>query len=149
MTPVVCRREGVLMHRTYLLTVTAVFEAATGLSLLVVPSVPFALLLGVSVTAPETVLVGRVAGAALFAIGVACWFARADGRGRSRFGLLTGVLFYDVAAAGLLAYAGLALGMAGIALWPAVAAHAALAVWCVVCLRDGRGERDGVQAKAP
>ena len=42
------------------------------------------------------------------------------------------MLIYDVAAAALLAYAGLALSLVGIALWPAVVLHAALAVWCVV-----------------
>ncbi len=36
----------------------------------------------------------------------------------------------------LFAYAGLVLSMVGIALWPAVALHAALAVWCVVYIRE-------------
>jgi hypothetical protein len=54
----------------------------------------------------------------------------------SQRGLLTGVLIYDLAAAAVLAYAGLFLDMAGLALWPAVALHAALAFWCVVCIWD-------------
>jgi len=48
--------------------------------------------------------------------------------------LIIGVLIYDVAASGLLAYAGLFLHMVGLALWPAVVLHLALTVWCVVCL---------------
>jgi hypothetical protein len=48
--------------------------------------------------------------------------------------LLSGVLIYDIAAAGLLAYAALFLDMAGIGLWPAVAVHVVLAAWCVACL---------------
>jgi hypothetical protein len=123
------------MHRAYLLLLTAFTEGGTGALLLALPSVPLALLLGVSGAAPETLLVGRVAGAALLAIGVACWLARSDKEGPAPLGLLIGVLIYDGAAAVLLGYAGLALRMAGIALWPAVVLHTALAVWCVACLR--------------
>jgi hypothetical protein len=116
------------------LIVTAFAEAGMGLALLVVPSVPLALLLGVTAVAPEADCLARVTGAALLAIGVASWLARSDTQGPAQRGVLLGVLIYDVAAAVTFAYAGLILKMAGIALWPAVVIHAALAVWCVVCL---------------
>jgi hypothetical protein len=125
-----------LMPRTYFLIVTAIGEAGTGLMLLVLPSVLLALLFGVSPAAPETIIVGRVGGAALLAIGVACWLARNDHGSPAQWGLLAGVLIYDAAAAALLAYAGLGLGLVGLALWPAVVFHTALAVWCVACLQD-------------
>ena len=99
------------------------------------PSVPTALLLGVEAAAPETLFVGRVTGAALLAIGVACGVRPRDNRNAANLGLLIGVLIYDTVAAALLAYAGLGLSMVGIALWPAVVLHTALAVWCVACLR--------------
>jgi hypothetical protein len=102
--------------------------------LLVLPSIPLALLLGVEGAAPETIVVVRLAGAALLAIGVACWGARNDHGRPAQLGLLAGVLTYDVAAAVLLAYAGFVLSMAGLALWPAVVLHAALAFWCLACL---------------
>src|SRR5262245_7638340 len=121
------------MQRAYLLIATAIIEAGTGLLLLVLPSAPIAMLLGIGSAAPETLLVGRVAGAALLALGIACWPAQGDRKGPAQFGLLIGILIYDVTAAGLLTYAGLALGMTGIALWPAVALHTALAVWCALC----------------
>jgi hypothetical protein len=127
------------MHRTWLLTVTALVEVGTGLFLLFLPSLPLALLLGVSLAAPEAVFIARVAGAALLALGVACSLARSDRHGPAQRGVLTGVLTYDVAAAALLAYAGLVLNMAGIALWPAVVLHTALAVWCLACLWVRRG----------
>jgi hypothetical protein len=123
------------MRRTYLLIVTALGEGGTGLLLLVAPSVPLALLLGDDQASRETALVARVAGAALLALGVACWVGRFDKRSPTHFGLLTGVLAYDVAAAVLLAYAGLFLKLLGVALWPAILVHASLAVWCVLCLR--------------
>jgi hypothetical protein len=126
------------MNRTYLLIVTAVVEAGTALILLALPSVLFRLLLGVEETSPEALFVGRITGAALLAIGVACWLGRFDSHSPAAFGLLIGVLIYDSAAAGLLAYAGIFLSLAGIALWPAVVAHAALAGWCVMCFWDKR-----------
>jgi hypothetical protein len=123
-------------NRAYLLGVTAFIEVGTGLFLLVLPSVPLALLLGVSAGVPEALLVGRVAGAALLAIGVSSGLARGDTPGPALRGLLTGLFTYDAAAAVLLGYAGLVQGMVGVALWPAVALHAALAAWCGISLRQ-------------
>jgi hypothetical protein len=122
------------MHRAKLLIVTAFLEVGTALLLLFVPAVPLALLLGVGEAAPETLLVARVAGAALLAIGVASWLARNSEQGAAQLGLLIGILIYDVGAAGILAYAGLFLSLVGLALWFAVVGHAALAAWCALCL---------------
>src|SRR5262245_34639186 len=122
------------MHLGYLFLVTALVEVGTVLALVFFLSVPLALLLGVAAAAPETLFVGRVAVAALLAIGVACGVGRGDNRNAAHLGLLIGVLIYDTVAAALLAYAGLGLSMVGIGLWPAVVLHTTLAVWCVACL---------------
>jgi hypothetical protein len=119
--------------RKWLLIATAFVELGTGLSLLCLPSFPLELLLGVSPAAPEAEFIARIAGAALLAIGVVCWQARSDRNSPTQRGVLAGVLIYDVAAAGLLAFAGSGLGMTGIALWPAVVLHSALAAWCAKC----------------
>jgi hypothetical protein len=121
------------MYRTYFWIVTGIGEGATGLFLLLLPSVPLALLIGVQSAAIETILVSRLAGVALIAIGIACWFARNDYTHSADCGLLTGLLIYNVGAAGLLAYAGAALNLVGLALWPAVVLHAGLAIWCIFC----------------
>jgi|SRR6516164_3572818 hypothetical protein len=123
------------MNRSSLLIVTAVLEVGTGLLLLFVPAVPLALLLEVREGAPESLLVARVAGAALLAIGVASWLARQGEPSTAQRGLVIGILIYDVGAAALLAYAGLGLEMIGPVLWPGVVIHTALAVWCVWSLR--------------
>jgi hypothetical protein len=124
-----------MTHRVYFLMVTAFAEGGIGLFLLIWPFLPLALLLGVDHASAEVTICARIAGAALLALGVACWPAPNDpGQSSSRPGLLAGVLIYDVAAAVLLAYAGLVLRMVGLVLWPAVVLHAALAAWCVVCL---------------
>jgi hypothetical protein len=125
----------------FFLIVTAFGEGGTGLLLLVWPQAPLALLLGVEQPSPEGLVSARIAGAALVALGVACWVGRSDKQSCTLIGLLIGVLIYDVAAAMLLAHAALFMNMLGIALWPAVLLHAALAVWSVVCLWDKR--RDG------
>jgi hypothetical protein len=134
------------MHRTWFLIVTAVGEAAIGLLLLALPALALALLLGVKEAGEEALFLGRVLGAALLAIAVACWQARHDPGSPAQLGMLAGVLIYDVAAAALLGYARLALNMTGLMLWPAVVLHTALAVWCVRCLRH---EPRGTSAVTP
>jgi hypothetical protein len=116
-----------------LLALTAVGEAGTGLVLLAYPPIVVRLLFGAEI-AGVGVVMSRVAGAALLAIGVACWPARNDPGCPAKLGLLSGVLIYDLAAAALLAYVGLFLDMAGIALWLAVVVHVVLSIWCVACL---------------
>ena len=55
-----------------LLKLTALIEAATGLGLIAAPSVVVRLLLGSPLGTSAAVMLGRVAGAALLALGVAC-----------------------------------------------------------------------------
>jgi hypothetical protein len=121
-----------------LLITTALMEGATGVLLLVWPPVPLLLLLGVEGGSPEALVAARVAGAALIAIAVVCWLGRNDGPGRASLGLVAGAAIYDAAAAAILAHAGIALRLVGIALWPADVAHVALDAWCVACLRARR-----------
>lgn len=94
----------------------AVAEAATGLALLIAPSLVGQLLLGEQLTG-IAIPVARVAGIALVALGVACWPGPP----------LLGMLIYSVAATLYLAYLGLA-GLAGMLLWPAVALHLLLSI---------------------
>jgi len=116
----------------------AAMEVAIGLALLGSPTLPVSLLLGVSLDTAGSLMVARVAGAALLSLGVACWHARDDGQSRAMRGLLAAMLLYNVAVAALLAFAGLGLGLAGVGLWPTVVVHAALAVCCIACLRTLR-----------
>jgi hypothetical protein len=131
-------------NRKLLLLITAFVEAATGLCLLILPAVLFVMLLGVEQAAVDARFVARIAGAALLAIGIASWMTSSDISTPAQLGLITGILVYDAAAAMLLAYAGIALNMTGILLWPAVALHAVLAVWCFRCLcSDGIAQARG------
>ena len=114
--------------------VTALIEVGAGLALLAAPAVVVRALLGAVLESPATETVGRVAGAALLSLGVACWLARSHGD-RSATGLVAAMLVYNTGAVAVLAAAGLGAEPVGIALWPAVGLHAAMAVWCLACLK--------------
>jgi hypothetical protein len=92
-------------------------EAATGLSLLIVPSLVGQLLLGEELTG-VAIPVARVAGIALVGLGIACWPGPP----------VVGMLIYSALVGLYLAYLGFA-GLTGIFLWPAVAVHAILSVF--------------------
>lgn len=97
------------------LTFAAVGEAATGLALLIVPSLVGQLLLGEGLTG-VAVPVARVAGIALIALGIACWPGPP----------LVGMLTYSAAVTLYLTYLGFAGGLTGVILWPIVVLHVIL-----------------------
>jgi hypothetical protein len=121
-------------------TVTAVIEAGAGLALGCCPSAIVKLLLGSPLDSPAAVTLGRLAGAALLALGVACWLARGDAQSRAARGLIAAMTFYNFAAVVVFIFAGLGPRMVGIALWPAAILHAAMAVWCIRVLILSRDE---------
>jgi len=96
---------------------SAVAEIATGMALLIVPSLVGRLLLGEEF-AGIAIPAARVAGIALIALGMACWPGPP----------LVGMLIYSALVTLYLAYLGTAGGLAGVLLWPAVALHAVLSV---------------------
>lgn len=97
------------------LKAAAVGELATGLALLLAPSIVGQLLLGTSLTG-IAIIVARVAGIALIGLGIACW------PGPPRLGML----IYSAAVALYLAFIGLTEASAGVLLWPAVILHVML-----------------------
>jgi hypothetical protein len=99
----------------WVLVFAGVSEVATGVALLVVPSLVGQLLLGTELTG-VAVTVARVAGIALIGLGGACW------PGPPRIGMLV----YGGGVALYLAYLGWAGGSTGVLLWPAVVMHAVL-----------------------
>ena len=93
-------------------TFAAVAETATGLALLIAPSLVVQLLLGEQLTG-VAIPVARVAGIALIGL----WIARWPGPP------LVGMLTYGSLVTVLLAYLGFAGGLTGVLLWPAVTLH--------------------------
>ena len=98
----------------------AVGEAATGVALLIVPSLIVRLLLGEEL-AGIAIPVARVAGIALIALGVACWPGTP----------LAGMLAYSAAVTLYLAYLGFVGGLTGILLWPAAILHLILTAFLI------------------
>jgi hypothetical protein len=96
----------------------AAAEAATGLALLIAPSLVGQLLLGEQLTG-IAIPVARVAGIALVALGVACWPGPP----------LVGMLIYSAAVTLYLAYLGFTGGLAGVLLWPAVVLHLLISIF--------------------
>ena len=99
----------------WLLIFAAVAETATGLGLLIVPSLVGRLLFGEELTG-IAIPVARVAGIALIALSVACWQGSP----------LIGMWIYNAAVTLYLAYVGFAGGLTGVLLWPAVVLHVIL-----------------------
>jgi hypothetical protein len=125
------------MDAKKLLIVTASVETPIGLMLVLSPPLVATLLLGASLDPPAASIVGRIAGAALLSLSVACWLARNDGQNRAVRGLVAAMLLYNSVAFAVLANAGAGARLVGVLMWPAVALHAVLAVWCIACLRRG------------
>jgi hypothetical protein len=114
---------------------TAIIEIATGIALLTVPALLASILLGGDLDTSAGLAVARLAGAALLSLGVACWFGSRDVQSRAAIGIVAAMLLYNLAAVVLLVSLRYGVGMTGMGLLPASALHAALAVWCIACLR--------------
>jgi hypothetical protein len=112
------------------LTLTAVLEAATGLGLLLVPALVGELLFGAELSG-VSIVVARVTGIALIALGFACLPGRTP---------LGGMLTYSVLVTAYLTLVGFAGEFSGSMLWPAVALHVVLATLLVVAARKMRGQ---------
>ena len=67
-----------------LLTVSAVIELGAGLALLAFPSAAVKLLFGSPLDTPAGVALGRLAGAALLTLGIACWRGSRDFKAMQR-----------------------------------------------------------------
>ena len=115
----------------------AVGEAATGVALLIVPSLVGRLLLGEELTGaaiPDSPRCGHRP----VALGIACW------PGPPRVGMLAYVAVVMV----YLAYLGFAGGASGILLWPAVVAHVILTALLIRAI-DKRRRRRALRGTDP
>jgi hypothetical protein len=110
---------------------TAILEAVAGLGALALPAAAAPMLLGETVDGPAALVLVRVAGVALLALATACWAARHDQGTPAARGLVRAMTVYNVGVIAILAFAALGTGLGGRGLWPTVAVHAVMAIWCV------------------
>src|SRR5271165_5847753 len=102
------------------LAFAAMAEAATGVALIVVPSLVAGLLLGAEPSGVGIAL-GRVAGMSLLSLGIACWPGKEPTRAA-----ICAMAAYGLFATLYLLYLGIRGEWVGPLLWPAVALHAVL-----------------------
>jgi hypothetical protein len=114
--------EGMLMKLT---AFAAGVEAVTGLVLIIDPSLLARLLLGSDLPGSGQV-VGRIAGFALVALGLACW--PTPGPERRESAAVRALLAYNVLAAIFFLSLGFRGEFVGLLLWPAAALHAVLGI---------------------
>ena len=103
------------------LAFAAAAEAITGLLLLLSPSIVVRLLFGAEITG-AAIVVSRIAGVSLVALGLACW---PGVRSRELFGMLIYSSFVALYFIGL----GVAGECVGKLLWPAAAVHVILTIF--------------------
>jgi hypothetical protein len=118
-----------------LLALAAAGEAAFGLILLAYPPIVVQLLFGAEISGAGMVM-SRITGISLIALGIACWPGRdTSGSALPLFGMFT----YSSLATLYLAYQGLGGEWVGGLLWPAVVVHAILTILLVrTWLKDQR-----------
>ncbi len=119
-----------------LLVATAVLEAGSGVAFLIWPSAITAGLFGPKV--PFVPALAPLVGLTLLAIAAVSGLASRHPESRAARGVVWGMTLYNLGAAGGLCVPKLASSQGGAFLWPAVALHAAMGVWCIICLRRAR-----------
>ncbi len=120
---------------TKLLTVDSVIEMGSGLLMVVFPSFLWKIVLGTALSTPVELTLSRIAGAAVVALATSWWLVRNDERSHTLRGVVGGMVVFNAGVVIALGYAGIALGLSTILLWPFILIHLAMAVWCIVCLR--------------
>jgi len=123
-----------------LLAVTAGIEAATGGAIVIAPATVVRLLFAAELTGAG-VVVSRLAGISLIALGIACW---PGGGNRAAWGMLT----YNLLVAAYLLCLGLGGEWTGVLLWPGVALHAVASIFLAAALwkrKSPGGQRNGAE----
>ena len=117
------RQRNQASRMKVLLAIAVVGEAATGLVLLVYPPIVLKLLFGAEVTGAG-VLMSRICGISLIALGLACWPARVVS-----LAPLRGMLTYSSLATLYLFCLGVSGQWTGTLLWSAIAVHLILTIF--------------------
>lgn len=113
------------MSLRLLLTLCGGLEILAGLPALITPAPVVSLLLGSPLDSIGVVLT-RLFGAGVFALGLACLKARNDVGSPAGLAVSVGITAYNVLAAVVLLWAAAGLSLGGLLLWGAGIVHAAL-----------------------
>ena len=116
-----------------ILTIGAVLEIGTGAGLLVAPSKLAVLLLRSPLEGAGRVI-GRVAGGALLALGLACWYARLEPATTAGLGVARAFFVYNLVVCITLAAQRPAIGRGGLPALSGAVLHGLLAVALLIAL---------------
>jgi hypothetical protein len=125
------------MSLRLLLTLCGGLEILAGLPALISPSTVASLLLG-SPLDPIGVVLARLFGAGVFALGLACLKARDDVRSPAGLAVSVGITSYNVLAAVVLLWTAAGSGLGGLLLWGAGIGHAVIGAVFVSVLVTSR-----------
>jgi hypothetical protein len=117
--------EGNAMSMRLLLTLSGGLEILAGLPALIIPAPVVSLLLGSPLDSIGVVLT-RLFGAGVFALGLACLKARDDVGSPAGLAVSIGITAYNVLAGVVLLWTAAGSGLGGLLLWGAGIVHAAL-----------------------
>ncbi len=121
-----------------LLGIGAVLESAMALVLLIDPAIAASLLVQSEGEAPGQ-LFGRIAGAGLLSLGIACWGARNTPLAPAGLGVAWAFVTYNLVACVTLVWAGVALASSALLAVAAAVLHGLVGMLLLVALL-GRGE---------
>jgi hypothetical protein len=124
-----CQLTRFFMRIKTLLTLAGLTEIGIGILLMLVPSAVTEILLGVPLEGAALLALGRICGAGLFCLGLACWLAPHEDTGGTARSLHTAMLAYNLLAVIVFVGAALHVPTAGIVLWLAIGWHTILTAW--------------------
>jgi len=115
-----------------LLAISAIFEGIFGIGLLLAPVLVFSIVLNTPLETAGGLFAARLGGAAIIALAICCWKARRFEINQAAVGVVTAMLFYNFAAAAVVVYGGVRLGLQSPLIWPVIVAHGVLGCWCAL-----------------
>ena len=125
------------MSLRLLLTISGGLEALVGVLTLISPAILTDVLTGGPADA-GTIVLARLFGAGVFALGCACLKARDDVRSPAGLAVSLGIAAYNILAAVVLLWTAAGSGLGGLLLWGAGIAHAALGALFVSAIVKSR-----------
>jgi hypothetical protein len=114
------------------LKITAFFEAITGLGLILIPKTVIQLLFLASINDTGGIIAAMIAGAAILAIAILCWFS---GRNLKVYPLIKTLLFYNMLIIAIAAYGRINYKIEGIGILVVIGFHTILALWSLALIR--------------
>jgi hypothetical protein len=125
------------MSLRLLLLLSGGLEILAGLPALITPAPLISLLLGGPVD-PIAVVLARLFGAGVFALGLACLKARDDVRSPAGLAVSIGITSYNMLAAVVLLWTAAGSGLGGLLLWGAGIGHAVIGALFISALVTSR-----------